>query len=73
MQWWTVVDPKDLNGKDINMEGCETSKGPFVPELTKSDQINKFLAEGMTEGDRMLCEHGEKSMQLLRKERIGGS
>lgn len=73
VQWWTVVDPKDLNGKDINMEGCETSKGPFVPELTKSDQINKFLAEGMTEGDRMLCEHGEKSMQLLRKERIGGS
>lgn len=57
-----VVDRNRSKKEEINggskKEEVTTKKKIFAPNLTKSDQINQALAEGMTENDEFLYENG---------------
>jgi len=55
---WTVINPTENISGGALIEKVRTKKKNFVPNLTKSDQINQVLAEGMTEKDIFLYEGG---------------
>jgi len=46
---WTEIDPTEINIGGDNQEEVRTSTKVFAPNLTKSDEVNKVLAEGMNE------------------------
>ena len=58
VRWWTEIDPMEINIGGPNQEEVRNNKKTFAPNLTKSDQVNKVLAEGMTEKDEFLYANG---------------
>lgn len=58
VRWWTEIDPNESTSSEPRKEEVKTNTKIFAPNLTKSDQINQVLAEGMTEKDKFLYENG---------------
>jgi len=52
------IDPTEITSGGSNQEEVKTSTEIFALNLTKSDQVNKVLAEGMTEKDEFLYANG---------------
>jgi len=58
VRWWTEINPLEINVDGPNHKEANNNKKTFVPNLTKSDQVNRVLAEGMTEEDEFLYANG---------------
>jgi hypothetical protein len=58
VRWWTEIDPMEDNSGGAPQEEVKNSAKVFAPNLTKSDQVNKVLAEGMNEKDEFLYANG---------------
>jgi len=54
---WTKIDSTENTSGGCRKEEVKTNKKIFALNLTKSDEINQVLAEGMTEKDEFLYEN----------------
>lgn len=58
VRWWTEIDPTEIMANEDTREEPRTGSKVFAPNLTKSDKVNKVLAEGMNEKDEFLYANG---------------
>lgn len=64
VRWWTEIDPTEVITNEDTREEARTDPKVFAPNLTKSDQVNKVLAEGMNEKDEFLYANGGGAQAL---------
>ena len=64
VRWWIKIDPTEVTDGGANQEEVRTNTKVFAPKLTKSDQVNKVLAEEMTEKDEFLYANGRGAEAL---------
>lgn len=58
VRWWTEIDPTEITTSEPKQNEVQSGKKLFAPNLTKSDEVNKKLAEGMNEKDEFLYANG---------------
>lgn len=58
VRWWTEIDPTEIPTSRPKQKEVHLGKKLFAPNLTKSDEVNKKLAEGMNEKDEFLYANG---------------
>lgn len=58
VRWWTEIDPTEITTSGPKQKEVQFGKKLFAPNLTKSDEVNKKLAEGMNEKDEFLYANG---------------